>query len=163
MLAPALAAPKATRSAHEPSEFPFHSPPSSLHHGPPTDDFDAIDHAVPRAAPKPASHASNGSTSSYYPPFAPVSRIPTADGEPADPSAPKERKSVQFARAATYGSDAPADDRARARARDDSSLMGKLRALAAPMQGHGRTNSNSNSNTNTNTNANANTTTNTHT
>ncbi|KAF3007611.1 Phospholipase D1 [Curvularia kusanoi] len=147
-------------SAQEPSEFPFHSPPSSLHNGAPVETLgavDAVDHAataLPPRAPKSASssHAANGPTSSYYPPFAPVSRIPTAEGEPVDANVPKERKSVQFARTATYGSDIPApgsrqqswevdEGKGKAKSKEESSLMGKLRALAAPMQGHSRTNS----------------------
>ncbi|KAH6621984.1 phospholipase-like protein D1 [Boeremia exigua] len=157
MHAPANGAPKIMRSAptgsplsaQEPSEFPFHSPPASAQPAAP-ETFDAVDYAVSRV-PKPASHASNASTSSYYPPFAPISRIPTAEGEPADANAPKERKSVQFARSATYGSDPPqagsrqqswdTEDKAKGKPKEDSSLMGKLRALAAPMQGHGRNNS----------------------
>ncbi|KAF9697534.1 hypothetical protein EKO04_004145 [Ascochyta lentis] len=169
MHAPANGAPKIMRSAptasplsaQEPSEFPFHAPapaptptptptPTTANGGP-AEKVDAIDHAAPRAH-NPSSHASNASTSSYYPPFAPISRIPTAEGEPADANAPKERKSVQFARSATYGSDIPAtssrqqswevdDAKAKGKNRDDSTLMGKLRALAAPMQGHGRSHS----------------------
>jgi phospholipase D1/2 len=139
-------------SAKEPNEFPFLSPPLSVHNGAPMENVEAIDYALP-PVPKPSSHASNGSTSSrYYPPFAPVSRIPTAEGEPVDANAPKERKSVQFARSATYGSDIPAassrqqswevdEAKGKGKGREDSTLMGKLRALAAPMQGHGRTHS----------------------
>jgi phospholipase D1/2 len=69
-----------------------------------------------------------------------------------DANAPKERKSVQFARSATFGSDTPAansrqqswevdEGKGKGKGKEDSSLMGKLRALAAPMQGHGRSNS----------------------
>ncbi|KAJ4330054.1 Phospholipase D1, partial [Ascochyta clinopodiicola] len=181
MHAPANGAPKIMRSAptgsplsaQEPSEFPFHMPmpvpvpasgsapapapapapasASSTANGAPIQHVEAIDYAAPRV-PQPSSHASNASTSSYYPPFAPVSRIPTAEGEPVDANAPKERKSVQFARSATYGSDIAAtssrqqsweadDAKARPKNRDDSTLMGKLRALAAPMQSHGRSHS----------------------
>ena len=159
MHAPTNGAPKIMRSAptgsplsaQEPTEFPFNSPPSSIHNGGPAEKVEAIDYAAPRV-PNPSSHASNASTSSYYPPFAPVSRIPTAEGEPPDVNAPKERKSVQFARSPTYGSDMPAassrqqsweldEAKGRARTKEDSSLMGKLRALAAPMQGHARTHS----------------------
>ena len=130
MHAPANGAPKIMRSAptgsplsaQEPAEFPFHSPPSSQHNGAPApapapaaapidkaDAVDAVDHAAAAAprAPKSSSSAANGTTSSYYPPFAPVSRIPTAEGELVDANMPKERKSVQFARTATYGSDIP--------------------------------------------------------
>jgi phospholipase D1/2 len=139
-------------SGDEPKEFPFLSPSSSTHNGAPVENIEAIDYAPPRV-PKPSSHASNGSTTSgYYPPFAPVSRIPTAEGEPVEANAPKERKSVQFARSATYGSDIPAassrqqswevdEGKGKGRGKEEQSLMGKLRALAAPMQGHGRSHS----------------------
>lgn len=157
---PANGAPKIMRTAatgsplsgDEPKEFPFLSTPSSTPSGAPADSIEAVDYAPPRV-PKPSSHASNGSTASaYYPPFAPVSRIPTAEGEPVEPNAPKERKSVQFARSATYGSDVAAassrqqswevdEGKGKAKGKEDQSLMGKLRALAAPMQGHGRSHS----------------------
>ncbi|KAG9198502.1 Phospholipase D1 [Epicoccum nigrum] len=167
MHAPANGAPKIMRSAptgspmsaHEPAEFPFHSPPSSLHNGAPApvdkaDAVDAVDHAAATSrTPKSSSSAANGATSSYYPPFAPVSRIPTAEGELVDANMPKERKSVQFARSATYGSDIPGPGsrqqswevdegagKGKGKSKDDS-LMGKLRALAAPMQSHSRTSS----------------------
>lgn len=141
-------------SAQEPSEFPFHSPPSSHPNGAAIANVEAIDYAAPRA-PKPSSHASNGSTSSYYPPFAPVSRMPTTEADPVDANGPKERKSVQFARSATYGSDIPAassrqqswevdEAKGKGKNKEDSSLMGKLRALAAPMQAHSRNNSTNN-------------------
>lgn len=127
-------------STKEPSEFPFHAPASDPNKS-------IIDQKeAPGKASKPASHMSNGSVGSYYPPFAPVSRQPTGDGDISD--APKERKSVQFARQTT---DAPAsssrqqswdtedvDAKGKDRERQPSSLMGKLRALASPMQGHGR-------------------------
>lgn len=132
-------------SAKEPAEFPFHAPASA----PNGAGVEATE--VPLRAPKPSSHMSNGSTGSYYPPFAPISRHPTGDGDLSD--APRERKSVQFARSNTYTSDPPAagsrqqswevdDSEAKAKDKDKdkqgSSLMGKLRALASPMQGHGR-------------------------
>ncbi|OAL57272.1 phospholipase D1 [Pyrenochaeta sp. DS3sAY3a] len=131
-------------SAKEPTEFPFHSPPAA-----PNGSAEPAD--PPVRASKPASHMSNGSTSSYYPPFAPISRIPTGEGETSD--APRERKSVQFARSTTYTSDPPAANsrqeswdadgvegkgKEREKERQSSTLMGKLRALASPMQGHGR-------------------------
>jgi phospholipase D1/2 len=157
MHAPANGAPKIMRSAptgsplsaQEPKEFPFHTTASPISNGAPIENVEAIDYAAPRV-PKPSSHTSNNSTSSYYPPFAPVSRIPTAEGEPTD--VPKERKSVQFARSATYGSDAPPassrqqswevdEGKGKGKGKEDSSLMGKLRALASPMQSHGRSHS----------------------
>jgi phospholipase D1/2 len=147
-------APKIMRSAptgsplspKEPAEFPFHAPATangaSIPPEPLTD--------VPVRAPKPSSHTSNVSTSSYYPPFAPISQHPT-EGES---DVPRERKSVQFARSATLASDAPAASsrqqswevdegkaRAKERSTEGTSLMGKLRALASPMQGHSRTHS----------------------
>ena len=158
MHAQANGAPKIMRSAPtgsplpapEPLEFPFHVAASTISNGVPIENSEANDHAS--RVPKPSSHTSNGSTSSYYPPFAPVSRIPTAEGDPMDSNAPKERKSVQFARSATFGSDVPAassrqqswevdEGKGKGKNKEDSSLMGKLRALAAPMQGHGRSHS----------------------
>ncbi len=139
------AAPKIMRSAptgsplhpKEPAEFPFHAAP--------TDPKSTTAEVAEPAArpPKPPSHTSNGSTGSYYPPFAPVSRIPTGDGDTSD--APRERKSVQFARSNT--SDAPAatpreqswdTDEGEGKSKDKPSIMGKLRALASPVQGHSR-------------------------
>ncbi|KAH7383925.1 hypothetical protein BKA66DRAFT_88802 [Pyrenochaeta sp. MPI-SDFR-AT-0127] len=148
---PSNGAPKIMRSAptaspmstKEPAEFPFHAPASSAN-GNIAEQIDP-----PLRAPKPSSHISNGSTGSYYPPFAPISRHPTGDGELSD--APRERKSVQFARSNTYTSDPPPagsrqqsweveDGEAKGKDKDKqaTSLMGKLRALASPMQGHGR-------------------------
>lgn len=145
-------APKIMRSAptgspihpNEPTEFPFHAAPTNKDAT--VGGNDSMD--PPVRASKPASHASHGSSSSYYPPFAPAPRS-LAEGESAE--APKERKSVQFARSNTTGTDPPAassrqqswetkdgDGKARERDTQSSSLMGKLRALAAPMQGHGR-------------------------
>jgi phospholipase D1/2 len=148
---PSDGAPRIMRSAptasplspKEPTEFPFNAPANA-----------AGGSAVPEYAEppprahKPSSHTSNVSTSSYYPPFAPVSRHPT-EGELSD--APRERKSVQFARSTALGSDPSqansrqqswevdeADAKGKERSTQASSLMGKLRALASPMQGHGR-------------------------
>ncbi|KAF1917609.1 hypothetical protein BDU57DRAFT_513956 [Ampelomyces quisqualis] len=132
------ASPSPTR---EPAEFPFHQP------APP-----AANGAAPRPVPidipvrthKPASHASQPASSPYYPPFAPLSPHATGDAEASD--VPRERKSVQFARPAAHGTDPPAatarqhswdsdegDAKGRDRDKHGSSLMGKLRALAAPM------------------------------
>ncbi|KAL5118780.1 Phospholipase D1 [Pleosporales sp. CAS-2024a] len=113
-------------SPREPSEFPFHASPA-------------------------ASPMSNKSNGSYYPPFAPSPMSPHATGD-TEAAEPKERKSVQFARSPTHGPDSQAaasrqqswdtdDAEAKGKERDkhSSSLMGKLRALAAPIQGHART------------------------
>jgi phospholipase D1/2 len=133
-------------SPKEPGEFPFHavSPNTNGTTGQPS----AIAEP-PIRTHKASSHTSHKSNSSYYPPFAPISRQPTAEGDAAD--APKERKSVQFARSTTYGTDPQSttsrqqswdtndgDGKGKERDKQGSSLMGKLRALAAPMQGHGR-------------------------
>ncbi|KAH8710156.1 hypothetical protein GQ44DRAFT_714479 [Phaeosphaeriaceae sp. PMI808] len=97
-------------SPKEPGEFPFHISPAIAPAGP-------------------SSHTSHNSNSSYYPPFAPISRHPTGDGE--NPDAPKERKSQSW--------DAPdGEGKGKERDKQANSLMGKLRALAAPIQGHGR-------------------------
>ncbi|KAH9875714.1 hypothetical protein IAQ61_003178 [Plenodomus lingam] len=143
-------------SAKEPSEFPFHAP-ATIANG--TVGPIATIEPPPVRAPKPSSHTSNGSTGSYYPPFAPVSRQPTGDGAGGGESdVPRERKSVQFARPNNYNNTTdplPASSRQqsweategetegkgkeRERERQgSSSLIGKLRALASPMQGHGR-------------------------
>jgi phospholipase D1/2 len=147
MHAAANGAPKIVRSAAtgsplaapEPNEFPFNALP--------TDNIETTDHAI--RVPKPSSTTSNGSAAHYYPPFAPISRIPTAEGEQSE--GPRERKSVQFARSGTHGSEPPAatsrqqswevDDAEGRKDKQTSSLMGKLRALAAPMQSHSRTQS----------------------
>lgn len=138
-------------SGKEPGEFPFNVP-ATIANG----TFGPIATIEPpvRAA-KPSSHTSNGSSGSYYPPFAPVSRQPTGDG--GDSDVPRERKSVQFARSNTYNNasdplaaassrqqsweatDGDVEAKGKERERQgSSSLMGKLRALASPMQGHGR-------------------------
>jgi len=143
-------APKIMRSAatgsplspKEPSEFPFHAPGNANGGSYPTDQAAEVS----MRASKPSSHMSNASSSSYYPPFAPVSRNPT-EGELSD--APRERKSVQFARSATFTSEQQGgtsrqqswevddgDGKAKERTQA-SSLIGKLRALASP-SGHGR-------------------------
>ncbi|RMZ67551.1 phospholipase D1 (PLD1) [Pyrenophora seminiperda CCB06] len=137
-------APKIVRSAatgsplspKEPAEFPFDAPANANGGSYPTEQTAHVP-------------ISNAPSSSYYPPFAPVSRHPT-EGELSD--APRERKSVQFARSATFTSEQPSgtsrqqswevdegDGKAMGRTQT-SSLMGKLRALASP-SGHGRTQS----------------------
>ncbi|CAA9962636.1 Phospholipase D1 [Pyrenophora teres f. maculata] len=129
-------------SPKEPGEFPFHAPGNSNGGSYPTEQASE----VPMRASKPSSHMSNASSSSYYPPFAPVSRHPT-EGELSD--VPRERKSVQFARSAPFTSEQPGgtsrqqswevdegDGKGKERTQA-SSLMGKLRALASPSS-HGR-------------------------
>lgn len=77
-----------------------------------------------------------------------MSRHPT-EGELSD--TPRERKSVQFARPTTLNSDSiqansrqqsweadESDGKGKERSTQASSLIGKLRALASPIQGHGR-------------------------
>ena len=135
-------------TAKEPGEFPFHALPPNAN--------GAVGQvAVPLAesgvkVSKPSSHTSHKSNGSYYPPFAPISRQHTAEGEASASDAPRERKSVQFARYTdpqtsrqqSWDTD-EGDGKGKERERDKqgSSLMGKLRALAAPMQGHGRSHS----------------------
>ncbi|KAH3955605.1 phospholipase [Parastagonospora nodorum] len=145
-------APKIMRSAptgsplytKDPGEFPFNAPSNTANGTVPP----SVAAESPGRVHKPSSHMSNKSTSSYYPPFAPVSRHPTGD----EASEPRERKSVQFVRSNTYGTDSQAatsrqqswdteemEGKGKERDKHGSSLMGKLRALTAPMQGHGRT------------------------
>ena len=98
----------------------------------------------------PRSAGPNGSLNSQ-PNIAPVSRRPTE--EDAE-DGPKPRRSVQFARSATFESPPPThsrhqswdtddDAKGKERERQGSSLMTKLKALAAPisLQGHTRSHS----------------------
>ncbi|KAF2707892.1 phospholipase D [Pleomassaria siparia CBS 279.74] len=124
----------------EPNEFPF-----------------GIQPGEPAAKASSISRGTSGSTA-IYPPIAPVSRRPTAEGEESD--VPKGRRSVQFARstATTEPSTRPQphsrqqswdedeDDtkgKERERERHGSSLITKLKALANPigLQGHTRSHS----------------------
>lgn len=150
---PSNGGPKIMRSAptgsplsfKEPAEFPWQISPTAANGTPPQ----LVAAEAPIRTHKPSSHTSQQSNGSYYPPFAPISRHPTGDGDVSD--VPKERKSVQFARSATFGTDPQAsnsrqqswdtedgDAKGKERDKQGSSLMGKLRALAAPMQGHSR-------------------------
>jgi phospholipase D1/2 len=129
-------------STKDPGEFPFHAAASPANGTvPPVVIADA-----PVRAHKASSHMSNKSNGSYYPPFAPISRHATGDEGPE----PRERKSVQFARSATYGTESQGatsrqqswdteemEGKGKEKEKQGSSLMGKLRALAAPS--HGRT------------------------
>jgi phospholipase D1/2 len=154
MYNPSNGAPRIMRSAptgsplspKEPGEFPFNSPSTANGASIPTEPLSE----VPIRTSKPSSHTSNVSTGSYYPPFAPISRHPT-EGES---DVPRDRKSVQFARSATFTSDQPAassrqqswevdegDGKGKERSTQGTSLMGKLRALASPSQGHSRSHS----------------------
>ncbi|KAF2133749.1 phospholipase D1 [Dothidotthia symphoricarpi CBS 119687] len=155
---PSNGAPRIMRSAptgsplslKEPAEFPFNAPVSTSNGA--IENVEAVDHAM--RPPKPTSHASNGSTSTYYPPFAPVP-IPVDPAPAADSlDMPRERKSVQFARSTTYNFEPPAtasrqqsweteDGKGKGREQDRQavSLMGKLRALASPTPSHSRTHS----------------------
>lgn len=134
-------------SADEPDEFPFHSPSASFKPQPTNElcNGEQPSKAAP-AAPRPA----NGSPAPQ-PAIAPISRRGTAEGEESD-AAPKGRRSVQFARTTTFGTDPNANSRQQSwdteegdakgkeRERQGSSLITKLKALAAPiaLQGHGR-------------------------
>ena len=129
----------------EGDEFPFHAMPGQ------TDS-------------KAAGDLTNGEQTSKYPPRSPgpngsiganppnpISRRGTGEGDESD--APKGRRSVQFARSATFDTGPlvhsrqqswETDDgegKSRERERQSSSLITKLRALAAPIQGHSRTQS----------------------
>ncbi|KAF2683081.1 phospholipase D [Lentithecium fluviatile CBS 122367] len=140
-------------SADEPDEFPFHSAATALQQEPPHELANSDPNVkVPAATLRPA----NGSPGPQ-PPIAPVSRRGTAEADDSD-AAPKGRRSVQFARATTFGTDPNAhsrqqslnddeadgkDNKGKERERQSSSFMVKLKALAAPMalQGHVRSQS----------------------
>jgi phospholipase D1/2 len=132
-------------SDKEPDEFPFHIPPT------------AVDNRKSNARNPPSIRTGNGSTAPY-PPLAPISRKPTAEGEESD--APRARRSVQFVRSNTNGESSTRppghsrqqswdtdDEGAKKKERDkekhSSSLITKLKALATPsvLQGHGRSQS----------------------
>ncbi|KAF2186349.1 phospholipase D1 [Zopfia rhizophila CBS 207.26] len=128
--------------------FPFHAPASEIASRP-TDGVangETLSVKIPPRSPGPA----NGSVGPNLP-IAPISRKPTAEGEESD--APKGQRSVQFARSATFDPGPhsrhqswESDDgegKGKERERQGSSLITKLKALAAPMalQGHGRSHS----------------------
>ncbi|KAF2873550.1 hypothetical protein BDV95DRAFT_617300 [Massariosphaeria phaeospora] len=129
-------------SATEPSEFPFHPPPPSLSALPPKELVDS--EQTVKAPP--------AGSSAPFTPVGPIQRKPTVEGDESD--APKGRRSVQFARSATFNDPTghsrqqswDTDDgegKGKERERQGSSLITKLKALAAPMaiQGHGRSQS----------------------
>lgn len=150
-------APVITRSAptgepfasEEPDEFPFTTGTTSLKQRP-TNELVSGDSNT-REPPSTADRHVNGSPSGH--PFYPISRRGTGEGDDSD--APKGRRSVQFARNTTFNDEQqPAvhsrqqswegedvDGKGKERDRQGSSLMTKLKALAAaPMslQGHSR-------------------------
>lgn len=153
-------APIITRSAPtgeppstEPDEFPFNTDTAALKQQP-TNDLVGRDPTV-KESPSPARHV-NGSPKPPQHTFGPVSRRGTGEGDESD-AAPKGRRSVQFARNTTFNDEQQnthsrqqswegedVDAKAKERERQGSSLMTKLKALAAnPMglQGHGRSHS----------------------
>jgi len=138
-------APAITRSAptgeplspDEPDEFPFHSGTKAL-------------------KPQPTNNLVNGDPTVKEPPssasFGPVLRRATAEGDESD-AVPKGRRSVQFARNTTFNDEQnlhsrqqswegeETDPKGKDREKQGTSLINKLKALAAaPMglQGHGR-------------------------
>ncbi|KAF2020230.1 phospholipase D [Aaosphaeria arxii CBS 175.79] len=133
-------------SDNEGSEFPFHaisSQPDS-NQAKETKDGEGTSKFPPRSV------GPNGSIGANPP--KPISRRPTAEGDESD--APKGRRSVQFARSATFDSNPATHSRhqswdtdeeggkGKEKERQGSSLITKLRgAFATPMQGHGRTQS----------------------
>ena len=152
-------------SDREPSEFPFDSSAASLRPQPTTNHvLNANSNGntpTPKASPTSSRPTNHVSTS--QPAIVPISRRATAEGDDSD-TGPKGRRSVQFARTTTFGTDqnghsrqqsideeaeAKARERERERERDKerdrqgSTLMSKLKALAAPMalQGHTRSQS----------------------
>ncbi|KAF1972605.1 phospholipase D, partial [Bimuria novae-zelandiae CBS 107.79] len=151
-------APAITRSAptgeplspEEPSEFPFDRSTTSIKQRP-TNGLVNGESTV-KEPPSPARHA-NGSPAVPQHAFNPISRRATGEGDESD-SAPKGRRSVQFARSTTFNEEQQnvhsrqqswegddVDGKGKERDRQGSSLINKLKALAAaPMgfQGHGR-------------------------
>ncbi|KAF2278997.1 phospholipase D [Westerdykella ornata] len=134
-------------STKEPDEFPFDA--SSTPAPPPTNDM--FKSQQPADTPLPLS-AVNGPAHPHGP-SAPVSRKPTMEGEESD-AGPKGRRSVQFARSATYDpvpnshsrNQSVENDEGDAKGKEKGqglSLMTKLKALAAPisLQGHSRSHS----------------------
>ncbi|KAF1962437.1 phospholipase D [Byssothecium circinans] len=127
--------------AEETDGFPFHAPPSSLKPAVPTDDFT---HEDPPAKTPSSQRPVNGSPAPPQHAFGGISRRGTVEGEDSD-AAPKGRRSVQFARSTTFGTEASTHSRQQSveadegegkgkeRDRQSSSLMTKLKALTAPM------------------------------
>ncbi|PVH98007.1 phospholipase-like protein D1 [Periconia macrospinosa] len=134
-------------------EFPFHASSSSLRTQPTTPQLNT-NNIEPNTKPHHSANGSANGSPAHHPSFAPVSRRPTAEGDESD-AAPKGRRSVQFGRSTTFGTDPNPHSRQQSwdieeeggkgkdRERQGSSLMTKLKALAAPMtlQGHGRSQS----------------------
>ncbi|KAH7130361.1 hypothetical protein B0J11DRAFT_250634 [Dendryphion nanum] len=151
-LSPPNGAPIITRSAptgehlsdQEGDEFPFHNMSSRIEpHSPGTPGPGDQPVKFP-----PRSAGPNGSMGAHQP--LPISRRATGDGDDSD--APKGRRSVQFARTTTFDSGPPhsrqqswdveeGEGKGKDRERQGSSLMTKLKALAAPIQGHSRSQS----------------------
>ncbi|KAF2260052.1 phospholipase D [Lojkania enalia] len=139
-----VAARSAPAEETEGSEFPFSSTPSAADTRPMEE---AVANGQPEKNPPPEPAVSNGSLGPN-PPIAPMSRKGTAEGEESD--APKGRRSVQFARSTTFDPVShsrqqswdtdDAEGKGKEKERQGSSLITKLKALAAPisLQGHGR-------------------------
>ncbi|KAJ4299068.1 Phospholipase D1 [Kalmusia sp. IMI 367209] len=136
-------------SAEEPDEFPFNTGTSTLKQQPTNELVNGDQNS--RDTQTSTRHA-NGSPSLQQHTFAPISRRGTGEGDESD-AAPKGRRSVQFARNTTFNDEQNAHSRQQSwegddtegkgkeRERQGSSLITKLKALAAaPMglQGHGR-------------------------
>ncbi|KAF2475536.1 phospholipase D [Lindgomyces ingoldianus] len=130
------------KAEEEPNEFPFNIPPVATHPRS-VNSVAASDQSV--KIPPRSPGAVNGSIGSNS--IAPVSRRATAEGEESD--APKGRRSVQFARSATFDPgphsrhqswETEGEGKGKEREKQGSSLITKLRALATPiaLQGHGR-------------------------
>lgn len=135
-------------------EFPFHASSTALHPQPTTAQLN--NDLEFNTKPQSSANGSAQASSAAQPGFAPVSRRATAEGDESD-AAPRSRRSVQFGRSTTFGTEPNnhsrqqswdveedgAKGRDRDRDRQGSSLMTKLKALAAPktLQGHGRSQS----------------------
>ena len=136
-------------SSEEPDEFPFTTGTTSLKQRP-TNEL-VSGGSTAKEPPSPV-RQTNGSPGGHT--FYPISRRGTGEGDDSD-AAPKGRRSVQFARSTTFNDEQQptahsrqqswegedVDGKGKERDRQGSSLMTKLKALAAaPMslQGHGR-------------------------
>jgi phospholipase D1/2 len=141
-------------SGDELNEFPFHAPSSSMRPLPTTDVANDDGPAKPVPAPASKPPTTNGSPAPAQHAFGPISRRGTAEDNEED-AAPKGRRSVQFGRSTTFGTEPNSHSRHQSMDQDEgeakgkerekqgSSLMTKLKALAAPMslQGHSRSQS----------------------
>lgn len=140
-------------SAEEPDEFPFNTGTTALKQRP-TNELVTGDSNV-KEPPSPSRHV-NGPSGQPHHNFYPISRRGTGEGDESDTGL-KGRRSVQFARNTTFNDEQQqqpnahsrqqswevddVDGKGKERDRHGSSLMNKLKALAAAPMGHGRSQS----------------------